>query len=192
MGGRRSSRSWPAGSARTRPRGSFADTTRPSKTSCATSSRPRSRTRGRNGSGTSLPGRWFHGRNPRRYVYRKAVRSSESVPPLSDPTTVLCSVCGHANPSDATVCDACGFALSRLSPEEKVDAILDDLLDLSKAPITEAKPAPPRVPDEPEVDESAAEELFDSLLVEIQPSSPAEPAEPAGDESAPDVDEGWI
>src|SRR2546425_619549 len=40
MGGRRSSRSWPAASARTRPRGSSADTTRPSKTSCATSSRP--------------------------------------------------------------------------------------------------------------------------------------------------------
>src|SRR5438132_10617569 len=35
----------------------------------------------------------------------------------------------HANPPDATVCGACGFALSTLSPEEKVDAILEDLLE---------------------------------------------------------------
>ena len=103
---------------------------------------------------------------------------------MSDQTTVSCSVCGHVNPSDATVCDACGFALNKLSPEEKVDAILEDLLDLSKAPLTEAKPGPPRVPDE--VDESAAEELFDSLLVEIQPSSPAEPEE---DQSASDIEQ---
>src|SRR5437879_339437 len=150
---------------------------RPSKTSYATSSRPRSRTRGRNGSGTSIPGRWFHGRNPSRYVYRKAVRSSESVPSLSDQTTVPCSICGHANLPDATVCGACGFALSNLSPEEKVDAILEDLLDLSQAPLAEAKPAPPPAPEEPEVDEVAAEELFDSLLVEIQPSLSAEPRE---------------
>jgi tetratricopeptide (TPR) repeat protein len=84
------------------------------------------------------------------------------------------------------VCGACGFALSNLSPEEKVDAILEDLLDLSQAPLSEAKPESPPAPDESEVDESAAEELFDSLLVEIQPSPAAEPAE---DQSAPDVRE---
>lgn len=105
---------------------------------------------------------------------------------MSDQTTVSCSICGHANPPDATVCGACGFALSNLSPEEKVDAILEDLLDLSQAPLAEAKPEPPPAPDESEVDESAAEELFDSLLVEIQPSPPAGPAE---DQSAPDVEE---
>jgi Flp pilus assembly protein TadD len=106
---------------------------------------------------------------------------------LSDQTTVSCAVCGHANPPDATVCAACGFALNKLSPEEKVDAILEDLLDLSKAPLTESKPEPPPVPDEPDVDETAAEELFDSLLVEIQPSPPAESAD---DESAAPIKEG--
>src|SRR5256712_3009852 len=131
-------------------------------------------------------GRWFHPGNPRRYVYWKAASSFETVRSLSDQTTVSCPVCGHANPPDATVCGACGFALSNLSPEEKVDAILEDLLDLSQAPLAEAKPEPPPAPDESEVDESAAEELFDSLLVEIQPSPPAGPAE---DQSAPDVEE---
>jgi len=86
-------------------------------------------------------------------------------------------VCGHYNPADATVCGACAFVLSNLSPEEKVDAILEDLLDLSKAPMAEAKQAPPPAPEEPEVDEVAAEELFDSLLVEIQPSPSEEPTE---------------
>ena len=96
---------------------------------------------------------------------------------MSDQTTVSCPVCGHYNAADATVCGACGFALSNLSPEEKVDAILEDLLDLSKAPLAEVKPAPPPAPEEPDVDEVAAEELFDSLLVEIQPSLSAEPRE---------------
>ena len=95
-------------------------------------------------------------------------------------------MCGHANPPDAAVCGACGFALNKLSPEEKVDAILEDLLDLSQAPLSEAKPESPPGPDESEVDETAAEELFDSLLVEIQPSPPAETAE---GQSAPDVEE---
>src|SRR5437899_10670602 len=122
-------------------------------------------------------GRWFHPGNPRRYVYWKAASSFETVRSLSDQTTVSCPVCGHYNAADATVCGACGFALSNLSPEEKVDAILEDLLDLSKAPLAEVKPAPPPAPEEPDVDEVAAEELFDSLLVEIQPSFSAEPRE---------------
>jgi len=103
---------------------------------------------------------------------------------LTDQTDVSCLICGHYNASDATVCGACGFALSNLSPEEKVDAILEDLLDLSKAPLTEVKPVPPPAPEEPDVDEVAAEELFDSLLVEIQPPTPDEPTE---DRSAPEV-----
>jgi len=84
------------------------------------------------------------------------------------------------------VCGACGFSLNKLSPEEKVDAILEDLLDLSQAPPAGAKPESPPAPDESEVDETAAEELFDSLLVEIQPSPPAQAVE---DQSGPDVEE---
>src|SRR2546428_11309081 len=122
-------------------------------------------------------GRWFHTGNPRRYVYWKAASSFETVRSLSDQTTVSCPVCGHYNAADSTVCGACAFALSNLSPEEKVDAILEDLLDLPKAPLAEAKPAPPPAPEEPEVDEVAAEQLFDSLLLEIQPSPSEEPTE---------------
>src|SRR5439155_970153 len=167
MGGRPYWRSWRAASARTRPRGSSVATTRRSKTSYATSSRPKSRTPARSGSGTSVPPdrarirRWFHPGNPRRYVYRKAVSSSETVRSLTDQTTVSCPVCGHFNAADATVCGACAFALSHLSPEEKVDAILEDLLDLSKGPMAEAKPEPPPASEEPELDEVAAEKLFD-------------------------------
>src|SRR2546426_7377075 len=128
--------------------------------------------------------RWFHPGNPRRYVYRTAVSSSETVQSLSDQTNVSCPVCGHYNAADAMECGACGFALSNLSPEEKVDAILEDLLDLSKAPLAEVKPARPPAPEEPDVDEVAAEELFDSLLVEIQPSPSEEPTE---DRSVPEV-----
>jgi len=89
---------------------------------------------------------------------------------LNDKPTVACPVCGHYNAADETVCGACAFALNNPSPEEKVDAILEDLLDLSKAPLAEAKLESPPAPEEPDVDEVAAEELFDSLLVEIQPS----------------------
>src|SRR2546426_12431682 len=138
-------------------------------------------------------GRWFHPGNPRRYVYRKAVSSSETVRSLSDQTNVSCPVCGHYNAADATVCGACAFALSNLSAEEKVDAILEDLLDLSKAPMAKVKPAPPPAPEEPEVDEVAAEELFDSLLIEIQPSPSEEQLEDqsvsqAVEETSPDRD----
>src|SRR5438128_10701944 len=190
MGGRPSWRSWRAASARTRPPGSSVATMRRSKTSYATSSRPKSRTPARSGSGISGPsdrarvGRWFHPGNPRRYVYRTAASSSETVRSLTDQTTVSCPVCGHYNAADATVCGACGFALGHRSPEEKVDAILEDLLDLSKAPLAEVKPARPPAPEEPDVDEVAAEELFDSLLVEIQPSPSEEPTE---DRSVPEV-----
>src|SRR2546426_11690149 len=120
-------------------------------------------------------GRWVLPGNPRRYVYWKAASSFETVRSLSDQTTVSCPVCGPYNAADATVWGACGFALSNLSPEEKVDAILEDLLDLSKAPMAEVKPAPPPAPAEPEVGEDAAEALFDSLPTEIL-LSPSEEA----------------
>ena len=74
---------------------------------------------------------------------------------MTDQTTVSCPVCGHSNAADATVCGACAFALSHLSPEEKVDAILEDLLDLSKGPMAEAKPEPPPAPGEPDVEPGA-------------------------------------
>ncbi len=96
---------------------------------------------------------------------------------MSGKTTVSCPVCGHYNAADATVCGACAFALNNLSPEEKVDAILDDLLDLSNAPRAEAESESPPTPEEPDVDEVAAEELFDSLLIEIQPSASEEQPE---------------
>ncbi len=115
-------------------------------------------------------------------------------PSLSDETAVSCPVCGHYNAADATVCGACAFALNDRSPEEKVDAILEDLLDLSKAPLPEAKRERPPATEEPEVDEVAAEELFDSLLVEIQPSPSEEQPEDrslsqAVEESPPAPDE---
>ena len=96
---------------------------------------------------------------------------------MTDQTNVSCPVCGHYNAADATVCGACAFVLNKMSPEEKVDAILEDLLDLSKAPMAEVRPVPPPAPEEPDVDEVAAERLFDSLLVEIQPSPSEEPPE---------------
>src|SRR3989442_12374553 len=131
--------------------------------------------------------RWFHPGDPRRYVYWKAVSSSETVRSLSDQTNISCPVCGHYNAADATVCGACGFALSSRPREEKVHAIREAVLDLSRAQMAEVKPAPPPAPEEPEVDEVAAEELFDSLLIEIQPS-PSE--EPTDDRSVPEeVDE---
>src|SRR2546428_11446545 len=131
--------------------------------------------------------RWFHPGNPRRYVYWTAVSSSGRARWLSDQTNVSSPVCGHYTAADATECGACGFARSNLSPEEKVDAILEDLLDLSKAPLAEVNPAPPPAPEENDVDEFAAEELFDSLLVEIQPSPSEEP--PEGRSVSEEVDE---
>src|SRR5256712_11108779 len=149
---------------------------RRNSTSCGTSSRRKSRTPGRSGSGIRVAKpnayirRWFPPGNPRRYVYWKAVSSFETVQSLTDQTNVSCPVCGHYNAADATVCGACAFVLNKMSPEEKVDAILEDLLDLSKAPMAEVRPVPPPAPEGPAVDEVAAETLFDSLPVAIHPS----------------------
>ena len=89
---------------------------------------------------------------------------------MSDEPEVTCPVCGATNPPEATLCAACGVAFGDASPTDRVDALLDDLLDLSAAPPPGTFPAP--VPEvAPEVDEEVAEELFDSLLVEIQPGN---------------------
>lgn len=54
---------------------------------------------------------------------------------------------------------------------EKVDALLDDLLGLKDRPSGDATPA--SIGDEqPDVDEAVAEQLFDSLLVEIRAAEP--------------------
>jgi Flp pilus assembly protein TadD len=61
--------------------------------------------------------------------------------------------------------------LSDASQTDKVDALLDDLMDLSKtAPAPQVAIEPEPVLEEtPDADEAVAEKLFDSLLVEIQP-----------------------
>src|SRR5439155_17397686 len=43
--------------------------------------------------------------------------------------------------------------------------------------MVEVRPVPPPAPEEPDVDEVAAERLFESLLVEIQPSPSEQPPE---------------
>jgi len=72
---------------------------------------------------------------------------------VSDESEVQCPACGATNPPEATACGACGVAFGEASQTDNVDALLDDLLDLSAAP---------------EADEEVAKELFDSLLVQIQ------------------------
>ena len=96
---------------------------------------------------------------------------------MSEDADVPCPVCGAANPRDATSCNACGYALTDASRTDKVDALLDDLMDLSKAPPA-AIAAEPTSDESPDVDEAVAERLFDSLLVEIQP---------AGEDEVPEV-----
>src|SRR5207244_13458243 len=119
---------------------------RPNSTSCGTSSRRKSRTPGRSGSGIRVAKpnayirRWFHPGNPRRYVYWKAVSSFERVQSLTDQTNVACPVWGHYNAADAAVCVACAFVLSKVSPEETVDAILVRWLDRSKARRAQVRP----------------------------------------------------
>jgi len=110
--------------------------------------------------------------------------SSASVSTVSEQATLSCPVCGVANPPDATVCDACGYSLTD-SRTEKVDALLDDLLDLRNVPTSEA---PASIEEEgPDIDESVAEQLFDSLLVEIQPSASDDAPEVRAESSVADV-----
>jgi Flp pilus assembly protein TadD len=94
---------------------------------------------------------------------------------VSDEDDFPCPICGADNRPDVTVCVACGVTFKQAPSTARVDALLDDLLDLSETP----REAPPQVAVEEaaDVDETVAEELFDSLLVEIQPAPRAPAAE---------------
>ncbi len=105
-----------------------------------------------------------------------------SVPLVADETTVFCPICELPNPANAKQCAACGITFAAGPSTEKVDAILEDLLDLSHAP-PEGPSAPSPDPDSPELDDTSAEQLFDSLLAEVQPSPDDATAE-VGDASS--------
>jgi len=107
---------------------------------------------------------------------------------VSEDAETTCPVCGSANPREATSCGSCGYSLSDASRTDKVDALLDDLMDLSKAPPETREPAPP-VEESPDVDETVAEKLFDSLLVEIQPAGRDEVPEVRAESSVAEVPE---
>ncbi|TLZ90753.1 MAG: citrate lyase subunit alpha, partial [Methanobacteriota archaeon] len=53
---------------------------------------------------------------------------------MSEDAETTCPVCWSANSREATSCGSCGYSLSDASRTDKVDALLDDLMDLSKAP----------------------------------------------------------
>src|SRR5438105_13485671 len=95
---------------------------------------------------------------------------------MSDEPWSPCPVCGAPNSADAAFCGACGYALSEASSTTKVDALLEDLMDLSKSAPVQAEPETV-LDDAPDVDEAVAEKLFDSLLVEIQPAEGTEAAQ---------------
>src|SRR2546425_6125773 len=95
--------------------------------------------------------------------------SARLVPRVADQTTVLCPICGQPNPVKAKQCAACGITFVTGPGPEKVDAILEDLLELAKAPPDAASGTSPEA-ESPDVDETSAEQLFDSLLAEVQPS----------------------
>src|SRR5256884_611343 len=95
---------------------------------------------------------------------------------MSDEPGTPCPVCGAPNSADAAFCGACGYALSEASSTTKVDALLEDLMDLSKSAPVQAEPETV-LDDAPDVDEAVAEKLFDSLLIEIQPAEGTEAAQ---------------
>ncbi len=99
--------------------------------------------------------------------------------PVSDEPGVPCPVCGALNPEDLENCGACGFALKESGSGERVDALLEDVLDLSTGPPAPAASDPSEVDEPDDIDQEVAEQLFDSLLVEIQPSEHDGPAEDA-------------
>ena len=105
-------------------------------------------------------------------------------PALSE--SVQCQVCGAVNPADSPSCGACGVPIGDAASKAKIDALLDDLLEMP-APAPEDSP-PPVVDEAPDVDEAVAEELFDSLLVEIQPR-PRAAAAPEAAEAEPQAPE---
>src|SRR2546428_10792488 len=63
--------------------------------------------------------------------------------PVSDEPGVPCPVCGALNPEDLENCGACGFALKESGSGEQVDALLEDVLELSAGP---PRPAASRAP----------------------------------------------
>lgn len=102
---------------------------------------------------------------------------------MSDETNVGCPICGADNAPGEEACVACGYSLTDASRTERVEALLDDLLDLSKLPPS-AEEAP-ALEEAADVDETVAEELFDSLLLEIQPA----PVPPSAGSLAPEAAE---
>src|SRR5712691_3662090 len=107
---------------------------------------------------------------------------------VSQDADLPCPVCGSVNPRDATSCDACGYSFSDASRTNKVDALLDDLMDLSKAP-SDPGESEPTAEEPPDVDEAVAEKLFDSLLVEIQPAREDEVPEVRSGSTVADIPE---
>src|SRR2546427_3257484 len=105
--------------------------------------------------------------------------SARLVPRVADQTTVLCPICGQPNPVKAKQCAACGITFVTGPGTEKVDAILEDLLERAKAPPEAASGTSPEA-ESPDVDETSAEQLFDSLLAEVQPSPDDAAAEEGG------------
>src|SRR5256712_12175814 len=105
--------------------------------------------------------------------------SARLVPRVADQTTVLCPICGQPNPVKAKQCAACGITFLTGPGTEKVDAILEDLLELAKAPPEAASGTSPEA-ESPDADETSAEQLFDSLLAEAQPSPDDAAAEEGG------------
>src|SRR6266571_8297526 len=104
-------------------------------------------------------------------------RATES--PVSDEPGVPCPVCGALNPVDLENCGACGFALKQSGSGERVDALLEDVLDLSNVPSAPAASDASELEEPDDIDQEVAEQLFDSLLVEIQPSEHDVPPEDA-------------
>src|SRR5439155_1213637 len=87
--------------------------------------------------------------------------SARLVPRVADQTTVLCPICGQPNPATAKQCAACGITFATGRGTEKVDAILEDLLDLANAPPDAARATSPEA-ESPDVDETSAEQLVES------------------------------
>lgn len=91
-------------------------------------------------------------------------------PVVSDESERQCPVCGATSPASASACGSCGVAFAYEATTEKVDALLDDLMGLSPTPLEDESAEESGPEPGPDEDEAVAEELFDSLLLEIQPS----------------------
>lgn len=96
---------------------------------------------------------------------------------MSKQTNVSCPICGALNPPEERECGACGFTLVKFAPEENLDAILEDLLDLPEMPPAGPGPTTP-AKEETEADDDRSEHALDSLLAELQPSTAETTPEP--------------